>query len=74
MQLDNSFITDPNMGDIEFLSSGVDDSYREHRPGDTSGCDESRDSRQSEISLLDSSTIMPSILIDEKENKSKVAE
>ena len=29
MQLDNSFITDPNMGDIEFLSSGVDDSYRE---------------------------------------------
>ena len=42
MQLDNSFITDPNMGDIEFLSSGVDESYREHRPGETSNYDDSR--------------------------------
>ena len=74
MQLDNSFITDPNMGDLEFLSSGVQDSESGYRGNTDSIVDDSRDSRESEISLLDSSTIMPSILCDEKENTSKVAE
>ena len=66
-RMDNSFITEPNQGDLTFLSSGA---FSE------SAFDEEDDSIRggdSEISLLDSSTIMPSILVDEKENTSKVA-
>ena len=57
------------MGDLEFLSSGVADS--ESREGTESVVGDSRDS---EISLLETSTIMPSVLVEDKENISKVAE
>ena len=58
------------MGDIEFLSSGANEEPDEFRDESSN----TEDSRVSEISLLESSTIMPSILVDEKNDRSKVAE
>ena len=58
------------MGDIEFLSSGANEDPDEFRDESSN----TEDSRVSEISLLESSTIMPSILVDEKNDRSKVAE
>lgn len=64
MQQDNSFITDPNVGDLAILSSyGSEYEYRDDTVNNT------EDSRASEISLLESSTIMPSILMDEKDDR-----
>ena len=59
-------ITDPNMGDLEYLDSGVfSESNYEDQDSIRGG--------ESEISLLDSSTIMPSVLYDEQDNPSAVA-
>ena len=58
------------MGDIEFLSSGANEEPDEFRDESSN----TEDSRVSEISLLESSTIMPSILVEEKNDRSKVAE
>ena len=59
-------ITDPNMGDLEYLDSGV---FSESNYQD----EDSIQAGESEMTLLDSSTIMPSILYDEQDNPSAVA-